>query len=94
MGRFKEAQIRAAEALQRTSCTLPPIRQREAPTGPFARSQWPFYDDRGVSDHYLIDAAFAVHPLQDHGVAPGAQCSGSVDAPGASGQSGPDYYLS
>lgn len=83
MGRFKEAQIRAAEALQRTQCTLPPIRQREAPIGPFARSQWPFYDAREAS-----------RPLQHRPNVPGAQCSGSVDALGASGQSGPDYYLS
>ena len=69
MGRLKEAQIRAAEALQRTQCTLRPIRQREAPTGPFARPQWPFYDAREASS-----------PLQDRTNVPGAQCSGSVDA--------------
>lgn len=83
MGRFKEAQIRAAEALQRTQCTLPPIRQREAPAGPFSRARWPFYAQEEAS-----------RPIQDRPNVPGAQCSGSVDALGASGQSGPAYYSS
>lgn len=69
MGRFKEASIRAQEALQATKGTRTPLRQREGPTGPFSRPQWPFFDQRETS-----------LPLQDQGDVAGAQRSGSVDA--------------